>query len=69
MEALQSPDWMPQSAMMDSDICNLIYVDRNVHESRLLASPTAELRETGELRANLELLLNAFGHGELIARI
>ncbi|KAI1191249.1 hypothetical protein F5B17DRAFT_329052 [Nemania serpens] len=58
---------MPQSAMMDSDICNLIYVDRNVHESRLLASPTAELRETGELRANLELLLNAFGHVYLCA--
>ncbi|KAI1168100.1 hypothetical protein F5B18DRAFT_348235 [Nemania serpens] len=56
---------MPQSAMMDSDICNVVYVDRNVHGSRLLGLPTADLRETGELRANLELLLNAFGHVHL----
>ncbi|KAI1128512.1 hypothetical protein F5Y10DRAFT_173495 [Nemania abortiva] len=53
---------MPQSAIMDSDTCNVIYVDRNVYESRLLGSHTADLRETGDLRANLELLLNAFGH-------
>ncbi|GAP88490.2 putative 3 5 -cyclic nucleotide phosphodiesterase [Rosellinia necatrix] len=47
---------------MDSDTCNVIYVDQNVHKRRLLKLPTADLRETGELRANLELLLNAFGH-------
>ncbi|KAI1117937.1 hypothetical protein F5Y14DRAFT_291030 [Nemania sp. NC0429] len=58
---------MPQSAMMDSDICNVIYVDRNVHESRLLGSPPVDLRETGELRANLELLLHAFGNVHLCA--
>jgi hypothetical protein len=49
---------------MDSDTCNVIYVDRNVYQDRLLGSPTVDLNETGELRANLELLLNAFGHGQ-----
>ncbi|KAI1148068.1 hypothetical protein F4825DRAFT_454848 [Nemania diffusa] len=46
---------------MDSDTCNVIYVDRNVYKSRFLGSRTAELHETGDLRANLELLLSAFG--------
>ncbi|KAI3336401.1 HD-domain/PDEase-like protein [Xylariaceae sp. AK1471] len=50
---------------MDSNTCNVIYVDRNVYQDRLLGSPTADLKETGELRANLELLLNAFGHVHL----
>ncbi|KAI0105422.1 hypothetical protein GGR51DRAFT_186941 [Nemania sp. FL0031] len=53
---------MPPSATMDSDICNVIYVDRNVYKSRLLGSSAADLLETGDLRANLKLLLNAFGH-------
>ncbi|KAI0448937.1 hypothetical protein F5B21DRAFT_77950 [Xylaria acuta] len=53
---------MPRSAIMDSNTCNVIYVDRNVYEDRLIESPTAELLETGELRANLRLLLDAFGH-------
>lgn len=57
---------MPRPAVMDSDTCNVIYVDRNVHAPRLVRSSTAELHETGELRSNLELLLNAFGHGELV---
>ncbi|KAI1353064.1 hypothetical protein F5Y01DRAFT_67179 [Xylaria sp. FL0043] len=48
---------------MDSDTsCNVIYVDRNVYKNRLLGLPDADLHETGDLRANLELLLNAFGH-------
>ncbi|KAI1821329.1 HD-domain/PDEase-like protein [Xylaria intraflava] len=47
---------------MDRDTCNIIYVDRNVYQDRVLRSPTAYLHETGELRANLELLLNAFDH-------
>ncbi|TGJ84516.1 hypothetical protein E0Z10_g4220 [Xylaria hypoxylon] len=47
---------------MDSDTCNVIYVDRNVYKDRLLELPTEDLHETGELRANLTLLLNAFGH-------
>ncbi|RYC61193.1 hypothetical protein CHU98_g5018 [Xylaria longipes] len=49
---------------MDSNPCNVIYVDRNVCENRLIESSTAELLETGELRTNLKLLLDAFGHGE-----
>ncbi|KAJ8127855.1 hypothetical protein O1611_g5781 [Lasiodiplodia mahajangana] len=52
---------MPPSAIMDNDTCNVIYVDRNVYKSRLLGSPAADLHETGDLRANLKLLLNAFG--------
>ncbi|KAI0909809.1 hypothetical protein F4823DRAFT_407599 [Ustulina deusta] len=51
---------------MDSDTCcNVIYVDRNVYKDRLLRLPTTDLHETGELRANVELLLNAFGHVHL----
>ncbi|KAI1502731.1 hypothetical protein F5X99DRAFT_417718 [Biscogniauxia marginata] len=46
---------------MDSATCNVIYVDRNVLRDRLLGSSAAELEETGELRINLELLVNAFG--------
>lgn len=56
---------MPRPAVMDSETCNVIYVDRNVHKPRLVSSPAAELHETGELRSNLELLLNAFGHVHL----
>ncbi|KAI1180123.1 hypothetical protein F4777DRAFT_599038 [Nemania sp. FL0916] len=47
---------------MDSDTCNVVYVDRNVHRSRLLSSPSAELHESGDLQANIKLLLEAFGH-------
>ena len=50
--------------MMDNDICNVIYVDRNVCESRLVSLPATDLQETGDLRANLDVLLDAFGHGE-----
>ncbi|KAF2972164.1 hypothetical protein GQX73_g1442 [Xylaria multiplex] len=50
---------------MDSNTCNIIYVDRNVYKDRLLESSTADFRETGELRANLTLLLNAFGRVHL----
>ncbi|KAI0434065.1 hypothetical protein F5Y09DRAFT_4715 [Xylaria sp. FL1042] len=51
---------------MDSDTsCNVIYVDRNVYKNRLLRLPGADLHETGDLRTNLELLLNAFGHVHL----
>ncbi|KAJ2984927.1 hypothetical protein NUW58_g5805 [Xylaria curta] len=50
---------------MDSNTCNVIYVDRNVCKDRLLGSPAADFHETGELRANLELLLNAFGQVHL----
>ncbi|KAI1363713.1 hypothetical protein F5Y08DRAFT_340421 [Xylaria arbuscula] len=50
---------------MDNDICNVIYVDKNVYESGLVSLPAADLRETGHLRANLNLLLNAFGHVHL----
>ncbi|KAI8635069.1 HD-domain/PDEase-like protein [Xylariaceae sp. FL1651] len=50
---------------MDSATCNIIYVDRKVHQDRLLRSFTADVYETGELRTNLELLLNAFGHVHL----
>ncbi|KAI0380897.1 HD-domain/PDEase-like protein [Hypomontagnella monticulosa] len=46
---------------MDSETCNVIYVDRNVHEDRLLGSTGTELSESGELRNNLALLLDAFG--------
>jgi hypothetical protein len=51
---------------MDSATCNVIYVDRAVYQSRLLESPTVDLYETGELRENLELLLNAFGPSEFV---
>ncbi|KAI2637354.1 HD-domain/PDEase-like protein [Xylaria nigripes] len=50
---------------MERDACNIIYVDRNVYQDRLLRSPAAYLHETGELRANLEMLLNAFDHVHL----
>ncbi|KAI0400395.1 hypothetical protein F4802DRAFT_602108 [Xylaria palmicola] len=50
---------------MDSATCNVIYVDRNAHKDRLLGSPTTDLDETGDLRANLKLLLDAFGHVHL----
>ncbi|KAI1429242.1 hypothetical protein F5Y12DRAFT_797491 [Xylaria sp. FL1777] len=51
---------------MDNDTgCNVIYVDRNVYKDRLLRLPATDLHETGELRANLKLLLNAFGHVHL----
>ncbi|OTB08628.1 hypothetical protein M426DRAFT_7361 [Hypoxylon sp. CI-4A] len=46
---------------MDSATCNVIYVDRNVVEDRLLGHERTELPETGELRDNLGLLLDAFG--------
>ncbi|KAI1437727.1 hypothetical protein GGR50DRAFT_23300 [Xylaria sp. CBS 124048] len=49
---------------MDRDSCHIIYVDRNVYQDRVLRSP-AYLHETGELRANLELLLNTFEHVHL----
>ncbi|KAI1078422.1 HD-domain/PDEase-like protein [Whalleya microplaca] len=47
---------------MDSATCNVIYVDRNLLEDRLLWPAGAVVPETGELRDNLELLLNAFGN-------
>ncbi|GAW11209.1 hypothetical protein ANO14919_005510 [Xylariales sp. No.14919] len=50
---------------MDSDTCNVIYVDRNVYKDRLLELSAADLHETGELRANLTLLLKAFGRVHL----
>ncbi|KAI8963905.1 3',5'-cyclic-nucleotide phosphodiesterase regA [Daldinia sp. FL1419] len=46
---------------MDSTTCNVIYVDRNVLEDRSLGSESTELHESGELRDNLGLLLDAFG--------
>ncbi|KAI1393707.1 HD-domain/PDEase-like protein [Hypoxylon trugodes] len=46
---------------MDSATCNVIYVDRNVFEDRSLGSESTELPESGELRDNLGLLLDAFG--------
>ncbi|CAJ2509963.1 Uu.00g058630.m01.CDS01 [Anthostomella pinea] len=46
---------------MESAKCNVIYVDRNATQSRLLGPSTAELEEAGELRDNLDLLVNAFG--------
>ncbi|KAH9898896.1 HD-domain/PDEase-like protein [Xylariomycetidae sp. FL2044] len=47
---------------MDSSTCNVIYVDRNVLQDRLIGSSDIEdLGESGELRENLELLVNAFG--------
>ncbi|KAI5859321.1 HD-domain/PDEase-like protein [Durotheca rogersii] len=52
---------MPLPAVMDSATCNVIYVDRNVHEDRILRLSSAKLSESGELRANLGLLLDAFG--------
>ncbi|KAI0857253.1 hypothetical protein F4860DRAFT_367597 [Xylaria cubensis] len=52
---------MPRSAIMERNTCNVIYVDRNVYEDRSIESP-AELLETGDLQANLKLLLDAFGH-------
>lgn len=51
---------------MDSDSCNVIYVDRNGYRDRLLEPSTEYLHETGDLRANLELLMNAFGHGKCV---
>ncbi|KAH8165066.1 hypothetical protein CIB48_g3202 [Xylaria polymorpha] len=50
---------------MDSNTCNVIYVDRKIYEGRLIESPTTELLETADLRANLKLLLDAFGHVHL----
>ncbi|XDG00717.1 hypothetical protein ABKA04_000332 [Annulohypoxylon sp. FPYF3050] len=47
---------------MDSATCNVIYVDRNVLEDRTLGSSGTEIPETGELRNNLGLLLDAFGN-------
>ncbi|KAI0480523.1 HD-domain/PDEase-like protein [Xylariaceae sp. FL0804] len=52
---------------MDSATCNVIYVDRNVSQDRLLGPSAEEVGETGELRDNLELLLNAFGHVHVCA--
>ncbi|KAI1098206.1 HD-domain/PDEase-like protein [Jackrogersella minutella] len=52
---------MLQPAVMDSATCNVIYVDRNVLEDRFLGSDSTELSESGELRDNLGLLLDAFG--------
>ncbi|KAH8194405.1 hypothetical protein TruAng_011424 [Truncatella angustata] len=52
---------------MDNAKCNVIYVDRNVRNTTKLttASTTSDLDatlgESGELRANLSLLINAFG--------
>ncbi|KAI1267357.1 HD-domain/PDEase-like protein [Xylariaceae sp. FL1019] len=46
---------------MDSATCNVIYVDRNICQERLLG-PDTDLLESGELRVNLELLINAFKH-------
>lgn len=51
---------------MDSATCNVIYVDRNVLEDRLLGPTGTELSESGELRDNLALLLNAFGDGRFM---
>lgn len=48
---------------MDSATCNVVYVDRNVLEDRFLGSDRTELSESGELRDNLGLLLDAFGDG------
>lgn len=59
---------------MDSATCNVIYVDRNVHNAGRLtaASNTLELDATlGDshgLRANLSLLLAAFGEGKCANR-
>ncbi|KAK5631987.1 hypothetical protein RRF57_007701 [Xylaria bambusicola] len=39
--------------------------DRDVYKNRLLRSPATDLHETGDLRANLNLLLNTFGHVHL----
>lgn len=56
---------------MDSATCNIIYVDRNVRaESQLTAfSAPADidvaLGESVELRASVQLLLEAFGNGML----
>ncbi|KAI0128919.1 3'5'-cyclic nucleotide phosphodiesterase [Xylariales sp. AK1849] len=53
-------------AIMDSATCNVIYVDRNVRDDTLLSASstetdvTAALGETGQLRANLSLLIDAF---------
>ncbi|KAI0010145.1 HD-domain/PDEase-like protein [Xylariaceae sp. FL0662B] len=47
---------------MDSATCNVIYVDRNVLDDRTLWPSGPEMFESGELRDNLELLLNAFGN-------
>ncbi|KAI0200417.1 hypothetical protein F4808DRAFT_450836 [Astrocystis sublimbata] len=47
---------------MDSNTCNVIYVDRNVCDNRSIESPDEELLEIGELRGNLKLLLDAFGN-------
>ncbi|KAI1450938.1 HD-domain/PDEase-like protein [Annulohypoxylon stygium] len=52
---------------MDSATCNVIYVDRNVLEDRTLGSSGAEIPETGELRNNLGLLLDAFGNVHVCA--
>lgn len=54
---------------MDSATCNIIYVDRNVRaESQLTASSApadidVALGESVELRASVQLLLEAFGNG------
>ncbi|KAI1326359.1 HD-domain/PDEase-like protein [Xylariaceae sp. FL0255] len=46
---------------MDSSTCNVIYVDRNVSHKGALESTSTDFVETGELRTNLQLLINAFG--------
>lgn len=54
---------------MDSATCNVIYVDRNVCDDAQLSSRSATsdvdaaLGQSGQLRANLSLLLDAFGDG------
>ena len=54
---------------MDIATCNIIYVDRNVRaESQLTASSApadidVALGESIELRASVQLLLEAFGNG------
>jgi hypothetical protein len=54
---------------MDSAICNVIYVDRNVRENAQLAITStpedvdATLGDSAELLRNLSLLINAFREG------
>ncbi|KAL7627006.1 3',5'-cyclic-nucleotide phosphodiesterase [Parahypoxylon ruwenzoriense] len=52
---------------MDSATCNVIYVDRNVIQDRTLGPSSVEVPESGELRDNLGLLLDAFGDGQSMA--
>ncbi|KAI0390531.1 HD-domain/PDEase-like protein [Xylariaceae sp. FL0594] len=53
---------------MDINTCNVVYVDRNVYQDRLLESRTSDILEAGDLRANLELLLSSFGHVRLCTK-